>query len=419
VKVSKYLVAAAAILIIVGNGTSIGYPEKLAKPGTGIQTDSVKRLAESSNDFGLRLTRALYFAKPGNNVFLSPLSIHLALDMTFMGAESATKTEMEDVLDLSELTRQEVASLANKLLETIGKAPDVNISIANSIWARKGYPFKESFLKTGEDYFGARIEELDFGSQDAVEAINSWVKDNTNGKIDRIVKQLNPLDVMVLLNAIYFEGPWKHQFDKENTKEMTFHLPANREKTIPMMSQSGTFMYLQTERAEIIRLPYGRQSRVAAYVVLPNEDCQLGPVINRLDLATWRGWMSDLKRSRGRIVLPKFKLRYESELNDPLIELGMERAFDENEADFEGIIDLPTQNAYISKVRHKTYLEVAEWGTEAAAATSVKMGLTSIGPSEDSFNMVVDRPFLFAIRHEESGGLLFAGAVMNPEKVDQ
>jgi serpin B len=184
-----------------------------------------------------------------------------------------------------------------------------------------------------------------------------------------------------------------------------------------MMSQSGSFRFLKTEDFKLIRLPYGKTESLAAYVLLPEEKFGLRKLADRITGKSWKSWLSRLSRSRGRIVLPRFELTYEKELNEPLKDLGMELAFDRTRADLTGIIDLPTQNAYISKVRHKTLLEVTERGTKAAGATSVKVGLTSLGPSEDSFKMVVDHPFLFAIRDEKSGALLFLGNIRNPRKV--
>ena len=224
---------------------------------------------------------------------------------------------------------------------------------------------------------------------------------------------------MVLLNAIYLEGPWKDQFTEENTAQRSFYLRDGSDKSLPMMSQTGNFAFLERKGTKIVRLPYGELEKVAAYVVLPSKDSGLDSLVESLNSEKWKNWITDMESSRGRIVLPKFELQFESKLNEPLQDLGMELAFDKVKANLTGIINLPTQNAYISNVRHKTFLEVSEKGTQAAAATSVKIGLTSIGPSEDLFEIVVDRPFLFAIRHEETGALLFLGEVLDPQEIKE
>ena len=404
-------------LIVSGLNPLPGNSPVRAETEPVVQTDSVNRLSGAINEFGFDLLKELSSAESHDNVFTSPVSVHLALEMTYMGAEGKTEKEMKDALKIDELEKCEAAALANRLMDQLGRSPDSNVDLANSIWAREGLPFKKVFLEIGEDLFDARVLELDFSSQKAVKTINEWVKANTGGKIDRIVKQLNPLDVMVLLNAIYFEAPWSEQFKEENTEEGPFYLEAGSQKDLPMMSQSGSFRFLKTEDFKLIRLPYGKTESLAAYILLPEEKFGLRELTDRITGKSWKSWLSRLSQSRGRIVLPRFELSYEKELNEPLKDLGMELAFDRTRADLTGIIDLPTQNAYISKVRHKTLLEVTEQGTKAAGATSVKIGLTSLGPSEDSFNMVVDHPFLFAIRDEKSGALLFLGNIRNPRKV--
>ncbi len=413
------LVLSLVVLILVSFIAINGRAEDQPESSHPVQTDSAGALSPAINGFGFKLAKNLFTSDSESNVFISPVSVHLAFGMTFMGASSETETEMAEVLGMEGLNKKKFAELTARLLEDFEETPDVEVSVANSIWARVGLPFEKNFLKTGKEFFNAEIAELNFSSAEALETINRWVKDNTNGKIDKIVEQLNPLDVMVLLNAIYFEGPWRYQFKEEKTDERTFYLEDGSEKLLPMMSQSGKFQFLERKKVKLIRLPYGENERVAAYVALPKDDSGLTGLIKDLNRKSWRKWISSMESAQGKLVLPKFELQYETELNDPLQDLGMERAFDKVKADLTGIIDLPTQNAYISKSRHKTYLEVTEQGTKAAAATSVKIGLTSVGPSQDSFEMVVDRPFLFAIRHEETGALLFLGGVRNPQKVSK
>ena len=418
-KYYKFLVAIILSGLIVSSLTPLpGNSPVRAETELVVQTDSVNRLSGAINEFGFDLLKELSSVEPNDKVFTSPVSVHLALEMTYMGAGSKTEKEMKDVLRLKGLEKAETTTLANRMLDQLGNISDSKVALANSIWAREGLSFKEDFLEIGEKFFGARVSELDFSSQKALKTINVWVKDNTCGKIEKIVKKLNPLDVMVLLNAIYFEGSWKDQFEKKNTEEGPFYIADGSKKDLPMMSQFGSFRFLETEDFKLIRLPYGKTESVAAYILLPKEKYGLRELIGGLTRKKWKNWLANLDHSRGRIVLPRFELNYEKELNEPLKDLGMEMAYDRTRADLTGIIDLPTQNAYISKVRHKTLLEVTERGTKATGATSVKVGLTSLGPSKDSFEMVVDHPFLFAIRHEETGTLLFLGAIHEPKRIE-
>jgi len=419
VKYYKFLLAIIVSGLIVSSLSSLpGNFPVWADTETVVQTGSASQLSGAINEFGFNLLKELSSTEPDDNVFISPVSVHLALEMTYMGAEGETEKEMKNLLKIAGIEKYEAAVLANRMLDQLGEISDSKVALANSIWAREGLPFKKVFLEIGEDFFGARVSDLDFSSPQAVKTINGWVSDNTRGKIDRIVKQLNPLDVMVLLNAIYFEAPWSEQFKEENTEEGPFYLEAGSQKDLPMMSQSGSFRFLETEDFKLIRLPYGKTESLAAYILLPEEKFGLRELTDRITGKSWKSWLSRLNQSRGRIVLPRFELSYDKELNEPLKDLGMELAFDRTRADLTGIIDLPTQNAYVSKVRHKTLLEVTERGTKAAGVTSVKVGLTSLGPSQDSFEMVVDHPFLFAIRHEETGALLFLGGINNPKRIE-
>jgi len=378
---------------------------------------SLEKLTLANNEFSFKLFQQLS-STSRENVFISPLSIHLALGMTSRGARGETKRQMEKVLEVGDLKKGKVAEASRKLLDKFKGLSDVDLSIANSIWARKGLPFKEDFLKTGEKYYGAKLTELDFSSPQALERINGWVAEKTKGKIKKIVKKLNPLDVMVLLNTICFKGKWQEVFKKEYTTERPFFLADGSKKQHPLMSRSGYFSYLKTKKAQIVRLPYGEEGKVAAYVVLPTKEYGLQELVSNLSRKKWRNWISGMKRTHGRLSLPRFELRYGKGLNEPLKTMGMNLAFDKNQADFSGIIEVTGQNAYLSEVRHKTYLKVNETGTEAAAATEVKIGLTSAAPPDETFELVVDRPFLFAIAEEETDTLLFLGGIWNPKRIN-
>jgi len=381
-----------------------------------LQEDPVEKLTNSIGAFGLELFNLL--AADGEDVFISPLSIHMALAMTYNGAQGETSWQMARALNVLSMNNKELNEGAKELLQELGRdRPDIELSIANSIWARKGLSFQEAFLKTGERFYGARIEKLDFNSSAALEKINGWVSQKTKGKINKIIEQIDPQAITFLINAVYFKGAWQDQFEKSNTKEKTFFLPEGSEKKHPLMSQSGRFRYLENEKIQMIRLPYGKEGNLGAYVLLPRESHGLKDLIAELSWEKWTAWLAEMKREEGRLELPRFGLRYEKVLNEPLKKLGLKRAFEEKRADLSGIIALSGENAYINQVKHKTFLEVDEKGTEAAAATSVEVRATAM-PSGDRFEMVVNRPFLFAVADRKTKALLFLGAIREPKEID-
>ena len=292
--------------------------------------------------------------------------------------------------------------------------PKVEIAIANSIWAHRELKVSPEFLERNREHFGSEVATVDFGDTGAVDTINEWVATNTKGKIDQIIESIGPLDVMYLINAIYFNGRWLDIFDEEETRERTVHLADGMRKQHPMMSRSGRYPYLQGAGFQSVKLPYTRHD-IGMYVFLPDRDSSLDQFLVDLTADSWESWMSGFSGGGGEIVLPRFSLEYESLLNSPLTGLGMGVAFDPNRAEFPGITPTPV---YISRVIHKAVVEVTEEGTEAAAVTVVVE--TLLGGVEEGgakFTFVVDRPFFFAIRDDATGTVLFMGAVYDPQLV--
>jgi len=248
----------------------------------------------------------------------------------------------------------------------------------------------------------------------AVKVINDWVGEKTHERIDKIVDRISAEDVMFLINAVYFKGRWTAEFDKKLTQDRDFHLADGSVKSHPMMRREDKYRYLETDDLQAIRLPYG-EDRFALYVFLPGSEHSLAEFVGQLTPETLDDRLMQMHRRKGEIVLPKFKHEYEQSLNTVLGALGMDIAFDPGRADFYRMLDSPIDMAfYISEVLHKTFVEVNEEGTEAAAVTSVRMTLTALPPDED-FQMTVDRPFFYMIRDDESGSVLFMGVVTEPE----
>jgi serine protease inhibitor len=383
------------------------------------QSDQVltPRLVGAINRFGFRLLRELAGDAPAENLLISPASLSAALSMTYNGAAGETARAMAEALCQEGLSLDEINRAHATLWAALASAdPQVTFEAANSLWARLGIPFLPDFMQRNREFYGAEVANLDFGDPQAADIINAWVNSQTHGKIADIVEPpIDPLTILFLINALYFKGQWRHQFDKTATKSGVFHLPDGRGKPCPLMTQSGTYLYLEGLGFQAISLPYGA-GRLCLYVFLPAAELSLAGFLNMLgtnDVSAWNAWMGELRERDGVITLPSFKVSYAKSLNDALSTLGMGVAFGDN-SDFRAMSPLGEDpGIYIANVLHKTVMEVNEEGTVAAAVTKVDMMLKYIPPPP--FKMVVDRPFFCAIRDNETGVIVFAGVVVEPE----
>jgi serpin B len=366
------------------------------------------RVVEAQNTFGFKLFSEI--SGEPINLMISPTSIAFALTMTYNGAAGETRSEMARTLEISGMETEEVnlgnLALSQSLQETGDQA---ELLLANSLWMRQGFPFDEVFLERNRTYFGARAEELDFSSAEAPSVINGWVSEKTGGKITDMISRLSDQAVLVLLNAIYFKGIWQKEFDPERTGDQPFNLADGTQKIVSMMSMDGEFSYYEEENFQAVKLPYG-EGRLNMYIFLPNQESSLVEFLETLDCEGWKAWMGSFEVEEGNLFLPRFEFDYERELNDDLKALGMDLAFNMEQADFSGMSEL--EPLFIALVKHKSAIEVNEEGTEAAAATAVVMELAAA--PEEEFWMVCDRPFFFAIADEESDAVLFMGTVAEP-----
>jgi serpin B len=369
------------------------------------------RLAAADNQFGFDLFNQLLKEDQGKNVFFSPLSIAFALAMTYNGAAGETRDAMVRVLRLKGMNLDELNQASAALTKTLKSAdPQIELAIANSLWARQGVKFNETFLARNRQYFNAEVASIDFTSPQAAGTINAWVNKNTKGKIPAIVDRIDA-QVLFLVNAVYFKGQWQKKFDKALTQDQPFHLASGAQKQIPLMSQTGSYPYPRGEKFQAVSLPYGNGG-TSLCLFLPDEGASLNDFLKGLTYERWEQWMKSFRKTPGTVKLPRFKLDYDRNLNDTLKALGMGVAFTNN-ADFSGM--RAERDLKISEVKHKAIVEVNEEGTEAAAATSVGMRTTSMRPQQEPFTFIADRPFLMAIRHQDSGTILFLGTVMEPK----
>ena len=366
----------------------------------------------ANTEFGFSLFNAIWDTEQNQNIFISPFSVSAALAMTLNGASGETEQAMTDTLQLQDITSDATNASFYQLQNTLQTSdPKVTLTIANSLWGREGFQFKTDFLQRNTLYFNAETSILDFMNPSTLQTINQWVNDNTNSKIPKILDEIESNAVLFLINAIYFKGSWQTEFDPSDTRDGTFHLVSGATKQVPMMFRTGQYPVYIGEDFQAINLPYG-EGRMGMFIFLPNNKSDLNKFVGNITTEKWENWMEQFREREVQIRIPKFKLEYGTKvLNDVLTSLGMGVAFDEDNADFSRMADLDAVggNLYITKVAHKTFIEVNEEGTEAAAVTSVGVGIKSLPP-----RFIVDRPFFFAICDNETGTVLFMGTVVEP-----
>jgi len=371
-------------------------------------TPEAQQLVQSSNAFGLDLfAEVLDVAEAGKNVMISPLSVSLALSMTYNGAAGDTRRAFEQTLRMPDLSRDQINQYNKELVTALlAHDPKVTMEIANSIWYRDDFEILAGFIERNQTWYDAEVNPSDFDDPATLAKINGWVDKKTHNKIEKIIDQINPESFMFLINAIYFKGAWEYEFDKKKTSDMDFYLEDGTTVSVPMMNQEIDLNMFTHERFVSAELPYGK-GNWSMFVFLPAENYGIEDVVGLMDKDTWATWMKSYQpATEVNLYLPRFQFAFDQNLNNVLISMGLGVAFTDG-ADFGDMA--PGLPLAISKVLHKSFIEVNEEGTEAAAVTSVEIELTSTG----SYFMA-DRPFLFAIAERSTGAILFIGKVMNP-----
>ncbi len=384
-------------------------------------TAEEKALVDAGAAFSFKLFQEIAAHTPADsNIFIAPLSVSYALGMTYNGAAGETREEIAATLELAGLTLEEINQSYQSLTQLLTQLdPAVVITIANAIWYRIGKPVLPEFIELNLTYFDATVDEVDFLDPNTLAAINQWAEDNTNGKIKKIMDRLDPNLVFLLANAIYFKGDWTFPFDPEKTRTSPFHLASGSETECDMMYAEvpqiaadhedvppDKITFYQHVDFKAVSLPYGNQY-FQAMIVLPERDVSIADFCSDFDAAVWNRIISGLSHEqRLELSFPKFKFSYDLGLDETLQALGMERAFLTGAADFSNMLE--GGGVWIDTVIHKTFVQVDEKGTEAAAVTVVG-GVESIPPQ-----LFCDRPFLFIIYEHESGTILFMGKIANP-----
>jgi len=341
--------------------------------------------------------------------------------MTSTGARGNTAAQMSKTL---RLPKENPHKAYAKLLKQLKPAKEggYELRVANALWGQKGYPWLKDFLETTKAGYDAPLREVEFvtATEAARKTINAWVEDQTNDKIKDLIARgvLNQLTRLVLTNAIYFKGDWASQFDKKLTRDMPFKplgppggLSASRTAKAPMMYQKAKFGYTEDKTAQVLSMPY-KGKDLSMLVLLPRKVDGLADMAKKLTADDLAALAARAHRREVRVYMPKFKMTSQFGLNRVLTAMGMSDAFTPGKADFSGMNG--RKDLFISAVLHKAFVDVNEEGTEAAAATAVVVGLTSVAPRPLVFR--ADHPFLFVIRHDKTGAVLFIGRVMNPVK---
>jgi serpin B len=418
--------AAAAALAAIHHRATLAAS---AQPSPEAVPDPLIDLVDGNTAFALDLYHHLRQSASGNMLF-SPLSISLALAMTYAGAEGDTAAQMATTLGLTltePLLHATLAGLTNDLIERGAQERDDEagrgeggLRIANALWGEQSFPFDPAFTTTLDDHYGAGLELVDFiDAPDAArEDINAWVAEHTEDRITDIVPEgaITDLTRLVLANAIWFYGAWRHTFDESSTRDEPFHLATGDTIDVPFMVQVESFAYGALDTFQAVELAYDNGG-FAMTILLPEEG-QLDAVEAALDPDALQAALVALERKDIHLFLPKFGFEFDASLVEPLQALGMPDAFDPGRADFTGMVDGPLppgENLSIGDVLHKAFIAVDEEGTEAAAATVVIMETTAAQPDEqEPLEVRIDRPFLFTIRDTRTGTILFLGRVTDP-----
>ncbi len=381
-------------------------------PAIDFQGDKkASQLIAGDNEFAFELFKEVHNLTDDDNYMVSPLSVAIALGMTYNGADGTTKTAFEETLGFSGFTRHEINEIHGALINHLLKVdPKITFEIANSIWVNQNYSLLTEFADTNAYYYNAEINSMDFYQQGAVDIINNWISDKTHEKITEVLDAIPPATVMYLINALYFYGSWQYEFDKEISGPMNFTYEDGSKDEVDGMTITASLAFVNEEKFTAVELPYGND-KFSMLIMLPRSEYNIEDVIDELSVESWESWTSDLNETEITLNMPKFKYEFKTLLNDHLINMGLGVAFSGG-AEFPLMVE-ESQDLFISRVIHKTFIDVNEEGTEAAAVTVVEIRETSSGGGP--LSVTIDRPFLYTIREKSSGALVFMGKVGKPE----
>lgn len=358
-----------------------------------------------AQDFAFDLLSRIANDDKGDVIFISPASVSAALAMTANGADGLTRSEILSAIG-EDGSMKTVNAYFRKDMKYLTKTrKGITLDIANSLWISDDFDMKRAFSKTLKKYFSANASVLDFGNPASVDIINRWCADNTAGRIDKMLDNISPDDVLYIMNAIYFKGMWTRQFNPSNSFEDNFFGTAGTSK-VKFMNDKAHYPFFIGDNASMLELHYGDGS-MAMDIVLPAKGCDIEEFVAGFKAEAFEEMLKNMSTEEVCVMMPAFNAEYEINLNSVLQSLGIISAFTSS-ADFSNLSNSPLA---ISKVIQKTFIEVNEEGSEAAAVTSVGIMRTSLGP--EPYRFTVNRPFVFFIRDTATNVILFTGLVRN------
>jgi serpin B len=373
----------------------------------------------ADNAFGLNALRALQSGDGSTNIAISPLSLSLALQVLYNGAVGPTQQRIAEALQLGSLTTQQVND-GNAALQAslINADAQVQLKVANSLWVRSGdRAVLPSFLQMNQTYYGATIGDV----AGAPDSVNAWVAMETDGQISQILAPGNySSSIAIIANAVYFKGPWTTSFDPNATVSRAFMLDNGTSKQVPMMQQQGTFSYLHGDGFQLVRLPYAKE-RFSMTVLLPDSGTSLTTLISAITADQFNAWVGQMQPSYGAVALPRFAADAATDMVPVLENLGMTIAFNCLTPGSTSAYSLPalpdfsalsSDHVCVQGVAHEVRVQVDEAGTVAAAGTAVTVVTTAV--EQPLYTMTMDHPFLYVIRDDETGLLMFIGTMVDP-----
>ena len=411
------LLSLALVFVAGTTGQMTSCEEQPAKdlPAEPVQIDLTmkqREVVKSANMFAFDLFKPIVSGEAeGTNIMISPFSITSALSMSLNGAAGGTFDAVKSALRYDGQSLGEINETYRRLVrEMVPVDERVKMEIANSVWAENNFPVKKEFMDALREWYLAEARNFDVTDPGSVDLINGWIEEKTHDRIQKMISQLDRDLVMLIINAVYFNGKWKHQFDARLTADRPFYVSPGNPVSVPMMFQKQKFALARIDKVTLVELPYG-QGNYSMVVALPDDGISPADIAGGLDAGKWDAWMEGLSYGPTEVELymPKFKYQYKRKLNDDLISLGMGPAFEPGTADFSRISDI---EIFISFVLHQTFIENKEEGTEAAAATVIGFTRTSLPPEPEVVNL--DRPFLYFIRETTTGTIVFMGLMSDP-----
>jgi serpin B len=380
--------------------------EEVRTPFSAIEKN--EDFIKSNNKFAFEIFKKVAQVESEENFMISPVSLSLALGMAYNGTENSTKNAFEETLNYTEFSPNETNNLNKEIIYHLSDNSQGSLfEIANSLWIEKTFAIKEAFIKINKEFYDAEVQSLDFSDPNSLQRINDWVRSKTHEKIPTIIETLDPNLKMILLNALYFKSDWKYNFKEENTQELPFYGETSTDN-VQMMRRTNDLSFYQNEHFESIKLPY-KNEKFSMTIFLPKENNTTSDITNLLNIENWQHWNESYTKVPVDLEMPKFKFSYEKKLNNPLSDMGISIAFTDA-ANFAGISDIPLK---ISFIIQKTFIEVDEKGTEAAAVTAIGMVLTNIGSSDRIVRL--NKPFLYVITEKETGSICFLGKLGMPK----